>query len=61
MTDEELAVGIELERIFMPLAHSKRDKIRKQGGRFVHYTSAENAVKIITSQRIWMRNARCMN
>lgn len=61
MTEEELATGIELERIFTPLAHSKRDKIRRQGGRFVHYTSAENAVKIITSCRIWMRNARCMN
>jgi hypothetical protein len=28
--------------------------------RFVHYTSAESALKIITSKRIWMRNATCM-
>ena len=61
MTDEELAVGIELERIFTPLAHKKRDHVRTNGGRFVHYTSAENAVNIIKNRRIWMRNVRYMN
>lgn len=61
LTDEEIAVGIELDRIFAPSAHSKREKIRTEGGRFVHYTSAENAVKIITSRRVWMRNVQCMN
>lgn len=61
LTDEEISVGEELERIFMPLAHRKREKVRQEGSRFVHYTSAENAFKILTSRRIWMRNARCMN
>jgi len=28
--------------------------------RFVHYTSAESALKIITSKRLWMRNTTCM-
>lgn len=41
MTEEEIEVMVELERIFMPLAHKKRDKIRREGGGFVHYTSAE--------------------
>jgi hypothetical protein len=61
LTDANLAIGIELERIFMPLAYTKREKVRQEGGRFVHYTSAENAVNIIRSKSIWMRNVRCMN
>ena len=61
LTDEEIAVGDELERIFMPLAHRKRESVRQQGSHFVHYTSADNAVKILTSRRFWMRNVRCMN
>ena len=60
LTEEEKAVVETLERIFMPLAYSKRQKM-KDDGRFVHYTSADNAVKIITTRRFWMRNARCMN
>lgn len=61
LTSEEIAIGVELERIFMPAASKKRQIMREQGGRFVHYTSADNAVKILTSRRFWMRNARCMN
>lgn len=29
--------------------------------RFVHYTSAENALSIINTKRLWMRNATCMS
>ncbi len=29
--------------------------------RFAHYTSAEAALKIFRSKRIWMRNAKCMS
>jgi hypothetical protein len=29
--------------------------------RFVHYTSADSALKIIKSKRIWMRNVKCMS
>jgi len=61
LTDEEIATGEELERIFMPIAYRRRERVRQEGSRFVHYTSADNAVKILTSRRIWMRNARCMN
>lgn len=61
MTEEEIALGDELEKIFTPLAYGRRKKIREEGGRFVHYTSAENAVNIIRHKKIWMRNARCMN
>lgn len=61
LTDDEIAVGEELERIFMPLAHRKRERVRQEGSRFVHYTSADNAIKILTSRQFWMRNVRCMN
>lgn len=60
LTEEEKAVAETLERIFMPLAYEKRERMRNDG-RFVHYTSADNAVKIITTRRFWLRNARCMN
>ena len=32
----------------------------KPSARFVHYTSAEAALKIIESKRVWMRNTTCM-
>jgi len=32
----------------------------KPWARFVHYTSAEAALKIIVSKRVWMRNTTCM-
>jgi hypothetical protein len=33
---------------------------RKKLGRVVHYTSAENALKIIASKTMWLRNTQCM-
>jgi hypothetical protein len=39
----------------------RRDEIAKRNGRFVHYTSAENALKIIQTREVWMRNVRCMD
>jgi Protein of unknown function (DUF2971) len=33
----------------------------QRGGRFVHYTSAENGLKIINTRTIWMRNTNCMS
>jgi hypothetical protein len=63
-----------LERIFMPYATRQRDEAYKeQTGkslyegpnddplRFVHYTSAEAALSIIRTKRIWMRNTSCMS
>ncbi len=52
--------------IFMPEAKKQMDKFRaksqiKGTSRFAHYTSAENALKIIKSKRLWMRNTNCMS
>ncbi len=61
---------MQLEGVFSPLAKKQRNEAFLQqtgheevaGGilRFVHYTSAEAALNIIRSKRIWMRNATCM-
>jgi hypothetical protein len=40
----------------MPYATARRAKL----GRVVHYTSAENAIKIFLSKTMWMRNTQCM-
>src|ERR1035438_5196798 len=65
LTEEQLQLASQLESIFMPQAKRQRDeayaKLRETGStdgqlRFVHYTSAEAALKIIHSKRLWMRN-----
>lgn len=61
MTDSNYAAQTKLSSIFMPYAKARRDEIVARKGRFVHYTSAENALKIIQSRKLWMRNAKCMN
>src|SRR5215469_16282671 len=66
---ENVRLGIRLEQIFMPYAHRQRaELLQKQGAtasretafRFAHYTSAEAALNIINTKRIWMRNTSCM-
>jgi hypothetical protein len=61
---------LTLESIFMPQAGRQRETAikgqTKEGNaspsylRFAHYTSAEAALSIIESKRVWMRNALCM-
>ncbi len=58
---QEQQRGIELERILMPHARKQRDEFFGQKKRFVHYTSADAAIKIIKSKRLWMRNTTCMS
>lgn len=61
----EMQTLIRLESIFMPHARARRDALYQNGqnehAKFVHYTSAEAALKIIQSKRIWMRNVKCMS
>jgi hypothetical protein len=71
---EEFRRGIELERIFVPHARQRRDKIFNASkdtsdvekdfhkvARFVHYTSADAALNIISEKRLWMRKTSCMS
>jgi hypothetical protein len=68
---ELVKLGLQLEQIFWPHAKRQRDEAcRRQASpgldpetqelKFVHYTSAEAALSIIRSKRIWMRNTTCM-
>jgi hypothetical protein len=54
----------QLESIFMPFARREREKCFPEDPMnpttFVHYTSAEAALRIIKSKRLWMRNTTCM-
>jgi hypothetical protein len=63
-------LGIKLEGIFMPHARKQRDDFYNdpqaaagiaESARFVHYTTAEAALSIISSKRMWMRNTLCMS
>jgi hypothetical protein len=56
----EVAFAMRLEGIFMPHARAQRDDFYGKSKRFVHYTSADNALKIIRTKRLWMRNTTCM-
>lgn len=61
----ELETNKLLEGIFHPYALKQMDEfVRKQRDQtqasFVHYTSAEAALRILEKKRIWMRNVTCM-
>lgn len=71
LTMAEFELRMKLESIFMPQARRQRDEtygrhtrpgqqVETAHLRFVHYTSAEAALNIIKTKRIWMRNAMCM-
>jgi hypothetical protein len=61
---EDQKLAMQLEAIFMPFATQERRQLYEprnfQSAKFVHYTTAEAALNIINSKRLWMRNATCM-
>jgi hypothetical protein len=59
---EEFKLAVELDSIFQPTTRSQRNKFYngREAARFVHYTSAEAALKIISGKRIWLRSTTCM-
>ena len=66
MTPEEVALDKRIDSIFSPYALSQMENyFKKQRDqthvRFVHYTSAEAALRIIEKKRVWMRNVTCMS
>jgi len=62
--DDQFARNKTLESIFVPHAWRRRNEVsasaKTTSARFVHYTSAEAALKIINHKRLWMRNAAYM-
>lgn len=61
MPDTDYDKQTKLQNIFLPYTKQRIDEIKAQKGKFVHYTSAENAISIINSKKLWMRNTKCMN
>jgi hypothetical protein len=70
LTPEEMLRFVKLERVFLPRIRKQREFLYKAdtdgvsatpAARFVHYTSAEAALNIIKSKRLWMRNAMSMS
>jgi hypothetical protein len=60
---QQIEIIRRLEGIFQPFASTRREALHTPNSpwvRFVHYTSAESALKIITSKHLWMRNTTCM-
>jgi hypothetical protein len=47
--------------LMQPQLMAEAQKLESGEVRLVHYTSAENAMAIIKSERFWLRNVRCMN
>lgn len=60
-TAEQSEMVRKLQGIFMPYAVRKRTAMIEREGRFVHYTSAANALEIIKTKKVWMRNTNCMS
>jgi hypothetical protein len=60
LTSEQLIIADKLMEILYPYARRKRREVLDNSRRFVHYTSAENALNIIRSKSVWMRNTTCM-
>ena len=60
MDEQQIETNKRLAAIFMPYAWAQLTRVRESGKRFVHYSSAENIYKIISSQTMWMRNTKCM-
>ncbi len=61
---DQFARNRMMESIFVPHANRHRVKFYQTGAslkRFIHYTSAEAAIKIINQKRLWLRNIACMS
>lgn len=57
MTDEDL----DTLKCFFPYAQERMKEAEDSALKFVHYTSAENAIRILRENAICLRNARLMN
>jgi hypothetical protein len=61
LTPQQIETTTRLAGIFFSHEAKRMAEMRARNGRFVHYTSAENALSIIRSKRFWMRNVTCMS
>ena len=59
LTPEE--VQERLGDIFIPAISQRARHVRDSGMRFAHYTSAESAMKILSTEQMLLRNSTLMN
>jgi len=52
---------IKISQIFHPGQLEAREALKNKQVKFVYYTNAETALKIINNQELWFRNATVMN
>jgi len=52
---------LKLAHIFCPYALKRQEEALANGQKFVHYTTADAALKILTSKEVWMRKSSAMN
>jgi hypothetical protein len=50
-----------LYQIFHPFAAAQQASAFSKGTRFVYYTRAETAMRILKNRQLWMRKSMCMN
>jgi len=60
LTPEQLRIFQVVEDVFFNQAARRRDDLYAKGRKLVHYTAAENALNIIKTRSLWMRETRCM-
>jgi hypothetical protein len=61
MDQEQQKIIERLSSVFMPYSQERRAFVKEKNLKFVHYTTAENALNIWRTKRIYMRNTICMN
>lgn len=57
----EIEFQMKVMEILHPYLGNKRKSIIEQKTRFVHYTSASNAISIIRNNCVWLRHSSVMN
>lgn len=61
LTPEQKKLAEQFEEIFFKHAKERTKTLDAKGRKLVHYTTAENALSILKSKTVWMRETRCMN
>jgi len=55
------AILEDYKATFFPYAARATDRVQQSGGRFVYYTTASTALRIIRGRELWMRSTQVMN
>lgn len=59
--DHERQLQLTLQSIFAPQVAAKKIDLLTAGRKVAHYTTADNALRILRGRQVWMRNVRFMN